>query len=322
MTAPPELDELSPERLARFQRDADLEAQRIEAAGMVPQPFVTLKSSSSGGLVVLPLDRPVWPAVPALEVDLEQLDLPPVISDLDIPHPAPLEYGRTYVPSDDIGSDLASRRQLEREIYRGRQKDQRLRERWRDPVRERWRDPVRDVTPPGGSEPLLPDRSRRRPMDVPRPVRTLEIDFSPHGPIRFRTRRDFRWMRRRRDSKYDMFYMWALQVIEATWGQLSEMDDMVQSVMWAVYEPDPRDPNRLVQSLLVRDSYLDVARAVVRGEADLNMAQAVVNIALNEVQDQIIGRLSHAVQDELNKAGWYSSRGVLSGGRMRSSLVS
>lgn len=313
MTAPPSLDELSPERLAEFQRYADQQAALAEAAGQRPVPALVLSPPSQKGLVVLPLDRPSWPSPPP-QLRLDDLDLPPAVGDHDLPPLEPYSPGRVDLPSEDIGLDLVTRRELERTEFRGRQQDERRRPRWYDPAQERYRDPVRS---PGDPALTPPVGSRRKPRDVPVKVPELQIDFSPHGPVRFRRLVRQRWMRPRKDSKYDQFYLWALQVIDATWGTLSEIDDALQAVMWSVYEVDPRTGD-LVRSLAVRGSYLEVARAVGRGEAELNMPEAIIALAINEIQDQLVGRLTSAAQGQLNAAGWHSSRGFSVGGRMRS----
>lgn len=185
---------------------------------------------------------------------------------------------------------------------------------------ETWFDPEIFVAP----EALAVARAQGavRPLPRPEPQQRFTVHIEAQGPevvVRVRKGTDAaipRFDRKRRDKKVRArSYAFGLWLINKTWGTVDEAWDFIQALAWNTYS---LENGRITFAMSVVDgNYAELVRGVAVGDFQVDWFGAVRDIALMQVQDALIGKLSSEAQKRLNEAGYSAIQGVQSGSFLR-----
>ena len=103
----------------------------------------------------------------------------------------------------------------------------------------------------------------------------------------------------RKDAKRYRFY---LRTINRTWGNIDEVRELVEALVWNVYVDVG---GRQVKAMLVENgSALAVLAGLGRGEYVLDFPGFAKDYAVMQAQDWMIGKMSQIGQAGLNEAGY------------------
>ena len=176
-----------------------------------------------------------------------------------------------------------------------------------DPMLKPIGDPIKFDAPPG-------------PQDKPTGETRLNVEFREDGVMRIRkSTHRAQWYRRGRDSKYSRYYMSAMKMIDNTWGVIDEAMQLADAIMWNTYAKDqvytagPRKGEPVHAMVLEGRSTRAVVEGILSGKYEVDVGAAVVDYAIDQAQDMLIGKMARRGQQGLSRYGWSRFSGFQTG---------
>lgn len=185
------------------------------------------------------------------------------------------------------------------------------------------------VTPDGiparGPIERTPDVPRRRPQPLPDvglppqraptvgtvPDRTIEVSFTPNGQpqIAVRNGRQRPDRRRRNDTKgRDAAKLKAAYgFINATWGTVDEVLEFAEIVVWNIYLE--RGGKAVPAMAIEGGDYNAALTGLIEGKYELDVGGVILDFAIAQAQDAVIGRLSQMATSQFVEAGFTGTTG-------------
>ena len=152
----------------------------------------------------------------------------------------------------------------------------------------------------------------RKPADLYDETLNIEIKADPDGQptIHLRPGRARASERRKKDTKANRAWIKAAhKLINVTYGTYSEIIDFVDALVWNVY--DVNEKGELVYAMALEGGKAHmVIDGLMRGKYEIDMGQFIIDYAVMQTQDMIMGKMSQAlVKETIDKGQWTSPMG-------------